>query len=238
MINDVRPTGDNLAAFKYVDDLSIAEWRPSSQKSCLQDAIDNLTNWSMQNNMKLNPSKCFQMNVDFSRNSPVMPIVSIDDHDLCITAHIKVLGVIIQNDLKWDKNVDSIVKRANTKVHMLRVLRSYGLPHSDLITLYKSFIRPLMEYAAPVWNGALIQDQVVRLERVQKRALRVILGAEYLSYTQALSHFNLDSLAIRRNQISLSFFKKTLDHTNLFRKFFTPQHTRMLRNKPSIPEIR
>ena len=63
MINDVRPTGDNLAAFKYVDDLSIAEWRPSSQKSCLQDAIDGLTNWLMQNNMKLNPSKCFQMNI-------------------------------------------------------------------------------------------------------------------------------------------------------------------------------
>ena len=237
MINDVRPTGDNLAVFKYVDDLSIVECRPFSQKSCLQDAIDNLTNWSMQNNMKLNPSKCFQMNVDFSRNSPVMPIVSIDDHDLCITAHIKVLGVIIQNDLKWDKNVDSSVKRANTKVHMLRVHRSYGLPHSDLITLYKSFIRPLMEYAAPVWNGALTQHQVTRLERVQKRALRIILGAEYLSYTQALSHFNLDSLAIRRDQISSSFFKKTLDHTDLFREFFPPQHTRMLRNKPAIPEI-
>ena len=94
-----------------------------------------------------------------------------------------------------------------------------------------------MEYAAPVWNGALTKHRVTRLERIQEPALRNILGVEYLSYTQALSHFNLDSLAIRRNQISLSFFKKTLDHTNLFRKFFTPQHTRMLRNKPSIPEI-
>ena len=130
------------------------------------------------------------MNVDFSRNSPVMPIVTIDDHDLCITAHIKVLGVIIQSDLKWDKNVDSIVKHAKTEIHVLRVFRSYGLPHSDPITLYKSFIRPLMEYAAPAWNGALTQHQVTRFERAQKRALRVILGAEYLSYTQALSHFN------------------------------------------------
>ena len=47
MINDVRPMGDNLAMFKYVDDLSIVECRPSSQKPCLQDAIDSLTNWLM-----------------------------------------------------------------------------------------------------------------------------------------------------------------------------------------------
>ena len=95
-----------------------------------------------------------------------------------------------------------------------------------------------MEYAAPVWNGALTKHRVTRLERIQEPALRNILGVEYLSYTQALSHFNLDSLAIRRNQISLSFFQKTLDHTDLFREFFPPLHTRMLRNKPFIPEIR
>ena len=75
MINDVRPADDNLAVFKYVDDLLIVECRPSSQKSCLQDAIDSLVIWSVQNSMKLNPNKCFQMNVNFSRNSLVMAFI-------------------------------------------------------------------------------------------------------------------------------------------------------------------
>ena len=136
MINDVKPDGNNISTFKYVDDMSIVECRNSSQPSNIQNSIDSLVGWCDQNKIKLNPSKCLHMNVNFMRKPPIYPTFAIGTHNLETVTQMKVLGVIIQNDLKWDRNVDNIVKRANSKIHMLRVLKCHGLPSHDLMTIY------------------------------------------------------------------------------------------------------
>ena len=206
MINDVKPDGNNISTFKYVDDMSIVECRNSSQPSNIQNSIDSLVGWCDQNKMKLNPSKCLHMNVNFMRKPPIYPTFAIGTHNLETVTQMKVLGVIIQNDLKWDRNVDNIVKRANSKIHMLRVLKCHGLPSHDLMTIYSCFIRPITEYAAPVWNGALTKQQITHIERVQKRALKIILGSNYTTYDDVLANCNLQSLNDRRK--SLCVFKK------------------------------
>ncbi len=62
---------------------------------------------------------------------------------------------------------------------MLRLLKRYGVPRKDLLTVLTGYIRPLTEYAAPVWSGALTNNQKSRIERIQKRALRIVFGASY-----------------------------------------------------------
>ena len=122
---------------------------------------------------------------------------------------------------------------------MLRLLKRHGLPLNDLLTIYTCYIRPVLEYGAPVWNGGLTKNQITRLERVQKRAPRVIVGSRYTTYDVVLTTLNIASLSERRKNLSLSFFQKSLKQSDQFKQYFPPENnTRVLRRKPKIPELR
>ena len=237
MINDANPS-DRLHTLKYVDDLTLVECRSTGQLSYIQAAVDNLAEWSDRNKMKLNPAKCATMDISFMRNSPIRPDIVIGDHNLASVSVAKVLGVYFQNDLKWETHVKDIEKRANGRLYMLRLLKSYHVPREDLLTVYIGYVRPLTEYAAPVWSGALTQNQIERIERIQKRALRIIFGASYTTYNDMLSHCSLQSLEDRRKSLCVSFIEKTLNKTDQFKDFF-PSHAivRTLRHKTKMPEF-
>ena len=77
---------------------------------------------------------------------------------------------------------------------MLRLLKR--VRRQDLLTVFTGYIRPLTEYAASVWSG--INNKNLRIERIQKRALRLVFGTSYATYEQELSHCTLQSLEERR----------------------------------------
>ena len=110
-----RPT-----VWKYVDDLTIGENRSVGDKSNLQEHMNTLQEWSDLNKLKLNPSKCQAMQIYFGKN--VIPDVSlnISDQRLEVVSKVKLLGVMIKEDLKWDSQVESIQTKANQKMFMLR----------------------------------------------------------------------------------------------------------------------
>ena len=62
-----------------MDDLTLLECRTDCQESQLQCYLSKLNQWSHKNNMKLNPSKCFAMNVSFSRNQQLPGTYCIDN---------------------------------------------------------------------------------------------------------------------------------------------------------------
>ena len=77
------------------------------------------------------------------------------------------------SSFSWSIHRDYIVNRACKHLYVLRVLMKSGLPPADLIQVYCSLVRPILEYASPVW--AVLPDCLVQLvENVQKSALRII----------------------------------------------------------------
>ena len=64
----------------------------------------------------------------------------------------------------------------------------------------------------PTWNGAITKDEIVEIERVQKVALHIILGEQYESYKDARDRTNLETLEVRRENLSLKFAKKAEKH--------------------------
>ena len=100
--------------------------------------------------MKLNPSKCLAMNVSFSRNQQLPGTYCIDNTQLPWVSSAKILGVIIQSNLKWDGHVSEIRKKCNRKLYMFRSIKQHGLSVDDLKTVYIGYIRPVLEYCAPV----------------------------------------------------------------------------------------
>ena len=208
VINDaVKNENRNIHAFKYVDDLTIVENQSKHKDSDLQGVLDRLCNWADNNKMRLNPKKCATVDICFSRQKPDPVVLTLDDVTIQHNNTVKLLGIFIQSNLKWDTHMTSIVKRANSRLYMLRKLKHLSLSVNDLLTIYTSFVRPVVEYAAPVWSSGITQSQRITVERIQKRACRIILGSGYHEYHSALHECKLDSLQSRRNQLCLSFAK-------------------------------
>ena len=101
---------------------------------------------------------------------------------------MKLLGVIITNDLKWHENTHNITKKAFSRLWVLRILRNMGASKSTLLDVYMKQIRSVVEYAAKVWDAGLTRDNINHIERVQKSVFCVILGNTNTLHMKKLAH--------------------------------------------------
>ena len=123
-----------------------------------------------------------------------------------LVSQAKLLGVVISSDLKWNQHVDAICKKASKRLYALRLLKRSALPEDVLITVYRTIIRPILEYACEAWHYSLPLYLSELLERIQKRALRIIFPS--LKYDEAIVTARLDTLSSRRACLCFRFFTK------------------------------
>ena len=116
----------------------------------------------------------------------------ITNQQLAVVDKVKLLGVIIRDDLKCDGQVENMCTKANQKFFMLPKLKEAGFSSQELVTIYKGYMRPVLEYAAPLWHPGLTQKQVDQVENIQKRVCKHILGREYTSYPDSLAELELE----------------------------------------------
>ena len=79
-----------------------------------------------------------------------------------------------------------------------------GFSTKDIIDVYCALIRPVLEYASPVWHCGLTKSLSDDIERVQQRCLRIVL--QLLSYSDALVVSGLQRLSVRREASVISIF--------------------------------
>ena len=107
----------------------------------------------------------------------------------------KLLGVIITDDLKWDENTEYLVKKANARMELLRKVASFTSSINDKKTIYIQYVRSILEQSCQVWYSSLTQENREDLERVQKCAVRIIVGGQnYENYESGLIKAGLESL--------------------------------------------
>ena len=131
----------------------------------------------------------------------------------------RILGVYLTSNLKWDKQVDVLIKSANIRMRWLHAARKFTDDRKILKQIYTTYIRSILENAATVWHSGLTQLNVNDLERLQKASLRVILGNKYSTYEEALSDMNIESLYDRRTKLCFNFIKKSIKLDN-FKNLF------------------
>ena len=127
----------------------------------------------------------------------------------------KLLGVWITDDLKWSKNTSEVVKNSYARMSILRKLKAFQVPTNDLVNIYVLYIRSRLEQSAVVWHSSLTLGEEKELERVQKVALRLILGDNYKDYDQARLVTAIQTLSERRKQLCLKFAKKSVKNGSL-----------------------
>ena len=115
------------------------------------------------------------------------------------------------------------------------------LQFEDMLTIFHTYIRPILEYACAVWHPAITKYQCHQLERIQKRTLKIILGNDYVSYESALRDLNLTSLSDRRDMLVLKFGQQILNserHRHLLPEQRPVDYNLRRRNRFSQPRCK
>ena len=166
--------------------------------------------------MVVNNSKKYQFTTSLVLKDQVLEIVD----------EAKLLGTFITSDLKWDKNTDYLVKEANKRMRLLHAASKFVKDKKILTQLYFTHIRCRLEQSAVLWHSSLTVKNIIDLERVQKSAVRVILGHGYESYSDTLKSLKIETLFERREKLCLRFAKKSLSVDNFKHLFpiYEKQH--------------
>ncbi|KAI8484837.1 hypothetical protein Bbelb_374340 [Branchiostoma belcheri] len=117
--------------------------------------------------------------------------------------------------------------------YLLCRLRQFNPPVEDLLTTYTCFVRPVLEYAAPLWHPGLTEAQRRKIENIQRRATRIILAKEFTNYKSALETLQLQTLEDRRIALCRRF-ANNIQASTLYRHWL-PQ-TRGSGHMPWKPE--
>ena len=206
MINDLSVSGASSKLWKFADDSTVSEVISKSDVSNLQKEIDIISSWTKENRFQINPIKCKELRVDFSKQQRTDDAIIVDGQTLEVVKSAKILGVTVRNDLKWYEHVDIITKKASKRLYLLKLLRRAGVELDALVKFYCACVRSVLEYACQAFHSSLPVYLTKQIERIQKRALRIICPAE--SYEEALSITKLGTLFDRREHLSLELFQK------------------------------
>ena len=114
-------------------------------------------------------------------------------------------------DLRWNTHVSNVCTKENRTLGFLRRNLS-SCPQDVKETAYKGLVRPVLEYASPVWDphGIVLQEE---LEKVQNRAARFVTGNynfETGSMISILEQLGWESLHRRRKDSKLILLFKGL----------------------------
>lgn len=108
----------------------------------------------------------------------------------------KDLGVIVSNDLKWNKQCFAAASKANRVLGQIR--SSFSCMDQDILKpLYVALVRPHLEYAVSSWNPAT-KTNINILERVQRRATKMVKKLKSKQYEERLQAIGLTNLEDRR----------------------------------------
>ena len=143
-------------------------------------------------------------------------ILDSDQNRVGCTSSIKALGIRFSNRLDMEDHVQYMVKAMRSRYWTLRNLKKNGFNAEELVRVYTTVIRPVVEYGCPVFHSSLTDGQDERLERLQDHALKCIFGPE-LSARKLRGLAGLTTLRERREDLVHKFAHKcandpALDH--------------------------
>ena len=121
-----------------------------------------------------------------SRKSDFPPELKFTDGTkLEVISQIKLVGLIISDNLSWHENTLYICRKARTKLWIIRRMKSLSLSHEQIFDVYCKEITSIVEFGVPVWHPGLTKKDSNDIERVQKVAFKIILESCYTDYIAA-----------------------------------------------------
>ncbi len=197
-INDLD-CGLMNTVLKFADDTKlVGKVGDDKDRLNMQQDLDSLTGWANKWQMQFNVAKCKVMHIGHSNPHFTYEMAG---KSLVPVEHEKDLGILIEGNMKVSAQCVCAAGKANQMLGMIK--RTFKSRNPDiLIHLYKTIVRPHLEYATAAWSPHYIKDREL-IERVQHRFTRMCKGLASMEYMERLQRLGLWTLEERRNRSDL-----------------------------------
>jgi len=164
------------------------------------------------------------------------PLVTLSGALIDRVVTFKLLGVNVASDMKWNTHIEGISRKVASRLYFLKQLKRAGAGLNDMLNFYCSMIRPVLEYASPVWHSSLTVAQTKALEYLQKRAMNIMFSGG-IDYTTCLIIAGVDTLATRREYLTKRFFRRrVLPETSYLHYLLPGKNDLAITNKLRYPK--
>ncbi|CAL4188377.1 unnamed protein product, partial [Meganyctiphanes norvegica] len=199
MISDVDENVKSSIVRLFADDTRISRKITSEEdKVLLQKDLNVIYDWANKNLMKFNENKFQQMSHGEAKNIKIEPYKTQSGNEIKIGETVRDLGVIANNNLLFREHIDNIV--TSSKIMSGVLLRTFSTRQEEpMMRMFNSYIKSKLEYCSLVWSP-WHQNEINKLERIQKNFTSKIYGLDQLDYHQRLKKLNLYSLESRRER--------------------------------------
>ena len=211
-INDL-PNGLNSNVKLFADDTSLFSvfHNTTDSANLLNSDLSKINEWPLQWKMSFNPDPIKQaQEIIFSRKTSKRnhPGLTFNNNIVNLTTKHKHLGMIFDSKLSFDEHLKSALKKIRKTVGLLRKFQGI-LPRTSLITIYKSFARPHLDYGDIIYDQTFNESFHQRIESIQYNAAVAMAGAIRGTSSEKLyQELGLESLRSRRWLRKLCLFYK------------------------------
>ena len=215
-INDLPETINSFVKI-FADDTKIYQnVDKQEERYLLQADIEKANEWANKWQLPFNKSKCKIMHI--GKQNPLHSYTIGTNNEKVnveIVEEEKDLGIVFDKDLSFKNHMNMVITKSNKMLGIIK--RGFqSLDSSNFIPLYKSLVRSHLEYGNTVWRPYKRED-IIRLEKVQRRATKCVTGIEHLEYVDRLKILKLPTLEFRRDRGDMLQTYKILhniDNTN------------------------
>lgn len=190
--------------------------------------------------LRLSPGKCAAMCFgNYGETNPHEKIV-VDGERLDWSQEFKYLGVIFQQNLSWKSQISHMCGRAGKSLNIIRYLCRtwWGAAPSTLLALYKSLVRPHLEYGSMIF-GKCSKALLLKLDRTQYQAIRTALGLmRSTPINILLSEGGEYPLSYRRSLLSMRYIAKVFSYANPIRSLLQELYDTYIRDPQFWPNTK
>ena len=162
---------------KFADDRSLAKIiRSLKDHEEYQKLAKFIENEGKAKGLSLNPTKCHEMRIDFSKSkfTKNYPALMVNGETIDVVKSATLLGVEISSDLKWHAHVAKCERKANIRLRDLyRIIRS-GLPTRVAEKFVNCNLYPALTYACPVFFNGLLECDMNVFRKIDRRVERAL----------------------------------------------------------------
>ena len=199
-INDMPDTIRSMCKLFADDSKLYLTVKSRYDQEIIQSDLFKLCDWSKEWLLVFNIAKCkavhygnIQFEFDYQMKDNTGQV-----KDLPYDTEEKDLGIKFHNSLKFDSHISTVVNKANQLIGLVK--RTFSFLDKDLfLRLYKSIIRPHIDYGNSVWYP-VTKKNIQAIENVQRRATRIVPELKHLAYEERLQELNLPIVQYRRRR--------------------------------------
>ena len=205
--------GDRCNLYNFADDNTIGSWNldPLLVKDDLESNSANALSWFGENGMSTNISKLNALLLKFGNRRDEMKL-SVNGSDIAVSKHAKLLGLTFDEKLHFDLHVNNICTKASRQISAISRIAKY-ITTDCLHKMYNAFVRSNFLYCANVWHFG-IYSNIWKIEKVNKRALRVVLNDYTSSYPELLLRAKQNCIYVQNLHVILTECFKYINDIN------------------------